>query len=145
MWHVQRVSTNSYTRIYNFGYHSTDDRLKGNNTMHTVCWSKSFCFCVKTSFFHIFPSLIEKKKEKERNAAQKHAINRGIYQHLGVFFVFFKHFMTEIDGKSCFSIKEKSFWPANGMRSTCLLVKIHNRSHSSYNISVARAHLRNYF
>ena len=22
---------NSYTRIYNFGYHSTDDRLKGND------------------------------------------------------------------------------------------------------------------
>ena len=30
LWHVQRVNMNSYTMIYNFGYHSTDERLKGN-------------------------------------------------------------------------------------------------------------------
>ena len=32
LWHVQRVNMNSYTRNYYFGYHSTDDRLKGNDT-----------------------------------------------------------------------------------------------------------------
>ena len=31
--HVLRVNKNSYTKNYNFGYHSTDDQLKGNDTL----------------------------------------------------------------------------------------------------------------
>ena len=41
------------------------------------------------------------------------------------FFAFFKHFMVEIDEKSCFNIK-KNFQAANSMQSTHLLVEIHN-------------------
>ena len=53
------------------------DQQKG--APQAIRWSKSFVFAFK-QFFLMFPPIME-KKEKERKAAQKHAIN--------IFFYFF--------------------------------------------------------
>ena len=94
---------------------------------------KIICFCVKTSFLIFFHHKRKKKKGKRKNNKEKH--KRGVYQRLGftlgVFFIGgilteLCLFMTEKDGKTCFSIK-KWFGPANSVQSTRLLVKIYNK------------------
>ena len=45
---------------------------------------KIISFCIKTSFFLIFPSLTEIKKEKRKESSIKTCNKRGVYQCLGV-------------------------------------------------------------
>ena len=100
--------------------------------LHPVCWSKSVVSALKCNF----PSLTE---EKERKAPWENVIfllfhlkSVKLMKFNGGFTILFLSFFYICDGKNtkktCL-LQNNLFQPANGMRSTHLLVEIHNNTH----------------
>ena len=71
VWGFVLCSNNSYVVYF--------DQQTG--ALHTIRWSKSF---VLNKFFHIFPSLTEKKERKALQKSAKTCNQKGVYQRLGV-------------------------------------------------------------
>ena len=84
--------------------------------LHTPFAGRNHLLLHFNKFFHIFPSLMEKKKEKRNESHTKTCKNMhfspGVDQLLGstssflLFLYYFIHFMTEKDVKSCLSAKK---------------------------------------